>query len=147
MKPINTQGQGVKGAGKNQPMGCCATTAPTEHFQEAWEWLWGHKEIIVLSAQTAALFIFPAQRPASPDLFRGTDPVSSSCTFLAKIACRFSHRVHLRCSSSSKGSIWSHLVKGDLVSSTGIKLLKLLNQRFLRFGILAFAFLFPDLCD
>lgn len=90
MKPISAQGQGVKGAGKNQPVDCCAATARTECFQEAWEWLRSHKENIVLSAEAAAPFIFPAQRPASPDLFRGTDPVSSACTFLAKIACRFS---------------------------------------------------------
>ena len=63
----------------------------------------------VLSAQDTAPFLFPAQRPPtafrSPNLLRGTDPVSNCGTFLAKITGRVSHSILPRCSASSKVSV------------------------------------------
>lgn len=102
----DTQGRGVRGAGQSQFAECPKTTSPTDGFQKAQGWLWGHMENIVLSAQATTLFLFPAQRTSSsPDLLRDTDPVSSCCAFLAKIASRISRGVFPGCSASSKRSL------------------------------------------
>lgn len=113
MKPIDTQGRGVKGAGQSQLAECPKTTSPTDGFQKAQGWLWGHRENIVLSAQATALFLFPVQRTSStPDLHRGTDPVSSCCAFLAKIASRISCGVFPGCSASKRSLVYRpHIVE------------------------------------